>query len=278
LKNRGLADDTLRNYSYRLKVLSKNVNLDSPQQVLNFIANLKGSNQYKESFVKAYTHYTRFYKINWNRPHYKIEPRLPNVPTSEVIKEFIARASRRYATVFKLLAETGCMPKELHNVTLRDIDFDKGVLSVRGFKGHASRCFKLKQETLAMLKTYVNLYGNKEPLFPNSKAMLKAWCRLRDLLADKLNDSKYKNVRLYDLRHYYATMLYHKTRDILFVKQQMGHRKIETTLVYTQLIDNNEPEYLSAVARTVQEASKLIESGYDYVCDVDGFKLFRKLK
>jgi integrase/recombinase XerD len=278
LKNRGLADDTLRNYFYRLKVLCKNVNLDSPEQVLSFIANLKGSNQYKESFVKAYTHYARFYKINWNKPHYKIERRLPNVPTTEVIREFIARASRRYATVFKLLAETGCMPKELHNVTLKDIDFDKGVLSVRGFKGHSSRCFKLKQETLAMLKTYVDLYGNKEPLFPNSKAMLKAWCRLRELLADKLHDVKYRNVRLYDLRHYYATMLYSKTKDILYVMKQLGHKKLETTLFYTQLTNFPNDEYYSATATTIDEAKQLIESGFEFVCDVDGVKLFRKRK
>ena len=33
-----------------------------------------------------------------------------------------------------------------------------------------------------------------------------------------------------------ATTLYAKTRDILLVKQQMGHKKIETTLIYTQLL------------------------------------------
>jgi len=87
-----------------------------------------------------------------------------------------------------------------------------------------------------------------------------------------------KGIRLYDLRHFYATMLYHKTKDILFVKQQLGHRKIENTLIYTQLIGLQNDEYTSADVRTVDEAKQLIEQGFDYVTEVDGVKLFRKRK
>jgi hypothetical protein len=37
-------------------------------------------------------------------------------------------------------------------------------------------------------------------------------------------------------------------------------------------------EYVSAIARNVDEARKLIEEGFEYVCEVDGVKLFRKRK
>jgi hypothetical protein len=37
-------------------------------------------------------------------------------------------------------------------------------------------------------------------------------------------------------------------------------------------------EFYSATAKTVAEAAKLIEQGFDYVCDVDSVKLFRKRK
>jgi hypothetical protein len=74
-------------------------------------------------------------------------------------------------------------------------------------------------------------------------------------------------------------MLYHRTKDILLVKQQLGHKKIETTLIYTQLVQFSEEDgYYSATAKTVDEAAKLIEQGFDYICDVDGVKLFRKRK
>jgi len=37
-------------------------------------------------------------------------------------------------------------------------------------------------------------------------------------------------------------------------------------------------EYHSAVATTIEEARKLIEVGFEYVCDMDDVRLFRKLK
>jgi len=63
--------------------------------------------------------------------------------------------------------------------------------------------------------------------------------------------------------------------------QMLGHRNIKNTLIYTQLIknvDGFDPEYISKVARTVEEARMLVEAGFEYVCDVDGVKIFRKRK
>jgi len=136
----------------------------------------------------------------------------------------------------------------------------------------------LKAETLAMLKTYSAEHESQASLFPNSKALLKAWVRVRSRLAEKLHEPKYRTIRLYDLRHFYATMTYHKTKDILYVKQQLGHKKLETTLIYTQLVNFGNDEFVCRVAKTVDEATALIESGFEYVCDMEDAKLFRKPK
>jgi hypothetical protein len=45
-----------------------------------------------------------------------------------------------------------------------------------------------------------------------------------------------------------------------------------------QLISFPEHEFVCKVARTVEEAKTLVESGFDYVTDVDNMKLFRKRK
>jgi hypothetical protein len=50
------------------------------------------------------------------------------------------------------------------------------------------------------------------------------------------------------------------------------------TLIYTQLVDFKEEEYVCKVAKTVEEACKLIEAGFEYVCNFDDVKLFRKRK
>ena len=85
-------------------------------------------------------------------------------------------------------------------------------------------------------------------------------------------------IRLYDFRHYYATVLYQKTKDILYVKEQLGHKRIETTLIYTHLVRFSDEEYTSAVAKTVDDNRKLAEAGFEYVTEIDAIKLFRKRK
>ena len=59
----------------------------------------------------------------------------------------------------------------------------------------------------------------------------------------------------------------------------MGHKKIETTLVYTQLLHfEREDNYTCKVAKKIEEASQLIESGFEYVTEMDRLKIFRKRK
>ena len=62
------------------------------------------------------------------------------------------------------------------------------------------------------------------------------------------------------------------------MKEQLGHKRIETTLIYTHLIRFSDEEYTSAVAKTVEEATKLIEAGFEFVMVIDGACLFRRRK
>ena len=275
LKGAGLAEGTLRNISFCLAKISRHANLDNPEEVKLFIANLKVANSYKQNLCKAYNYYAKLNGINWYRPHYKHERKIPVIPTRENIMKVIS-ASRKYATIFTVLMETGLMPKELEQVTRRDIDFDRRILSARGLKGHTSRNFKLSKKATAMLKAYFDKYGS----FPESKWMSNLWRKHRNTVAKKLQDPSLKNIRLYDLRHFYGTMLYAKTRDILYVKQQMGHKKIETTLLYVQLIAfDTEEDFTCKTATNAKEARELIEHGFKYVATTpQDFMLFKKRK
>jgi integrase len=124
----------------------------------------------------------------------------------------------------------------------------------------------------------LKLYFSKYQSFPEATWIKKMWIKTRNKVASKLSEPQLKSIRLYDLRHYYATMLYAKTKDILYVMKQLGHKKLETTLIYTQLMNFPNDEYVSAVASTVEECRKLIECGFEYVTEFNGVKLFRKRK
>ena len=58
----------------------------------------------------------------------------------------------------------------------------------------------------------------------------------------------------------------------------MGHKKIQTMLIYAQLVDFGEEEWTHGVARTVEEACRLVDAGFEYVCGFQGAKIFRKRK
>ena len=73
-------------------------------------------------------------------------------------------------------------------------------------------------------------------------------------------------------------MEYHKTKDILHVMQILGHRSINNTLVYTHLVDFKDDDYTAKIAHSEQEVCQLIEAGFDFVCDYEGNKVFRKAR
>ena len=131
-----------------------------------------------------------------------------------------------------------------------------------------------------MLKEYIgkNNFNLNDNIFPKVKTMRSAFTRIRKRTADKLKRPEIRKISMYSFRHYFATMLYHKTKDILLVKQQLGHKRLENTLVYTHLVNFQDDEYHARTAITKEEALKLIEAGFEYVTEMKGFKIFRKRK
>ena len=85
----------------------------------------------------------------------------------------------------------------------------------------------------------------------------------RKRTAFKLQNPKLNRIHFHILRHWKATTEYAKTKDLLYVQKLMGHRNIKTTLRYTQLLvlPQNE-EYICKAAKTVKEATQLIEARF----------------
>ncbi len=73
-------------------------------------------------------------------------------------------------------------------------------------------------------------------------------------------------------------MEYHKTKDLIHVMQILGLKSLRYVLIYMQLIDIPDEGYSCKTAKTIQEATQLIEGGFEYVTEMEGYKLFRKRK
>jgi len=60
--------------------------------------------------------------------------------------------------------------------------------------------------------------------------------------------------------------------------QILSHRNIKNTLIYTQLVGFKDDEHTAKVAHSEKEVCQLVEAGFEYVCDHNGNKVFKKRK
>jgi len=193
-----------------------------------------------------------------------------------VIIDHRAGYSKKVATVLQLLKETGRCIGEAWQIKWIDVDVERETVECKPEKNSNPRMFKVSSKLIAMLN---RLPKDSEYVFrkTNILSFRSNYLRQRKRIASKLKNSRLLNVHFHTLRHWKATMEYHKTKNILHVKALLGHKKIDNTLIYTQLIGfDNEDDFTCKTARTVDEAKGLIEVGFEYVTDFDGVKLFRK--
>lgn len=79
------------------------------------------------------------------------------------------------------------------------------------------------------------------------------------------------------LGHFKATAEYHRTT--LHIMHLLGHKRIQNTLIYTQLVYFNDQDgHVCNAAKTAYETKTLIESGFEYICKMENIRLFRKRK
>jgi len=69
-----------------------------------------------------------------------------------------------------------------------------------------------------------------------------------------------------------------QTKDILHVKERLGHRNINSTLIYSHLVNFESDDFHVRTAKNLKEDKELIEAGFEYVIQRDGIKIYRKRK
>jgi len=190
--------------------------------------------------------------------------------------QLIAGCNKRMATFLQLLKETGIRCGEACQLKWTDIDTENATIRVKPEKGSNPRQLKISSKLISMLnelpKTSTNVFNATQD------AMRKSFQPQRRKIAQKLQNPRLLQISFHTFRHWKATMEYHRTKDILHVMQILGHRSIQNTLVYTHLVNFKDNEYTAKVAHSEQEVCQLIEAGFEYVCDYQGNKIFRKRK
>jgi len=279
LKKRGLSESTMRDRLYRLTTLTeKGSDLMNPDSVETVLATESLTASNKHGFVAAYKSFTKTFNIPWIPIKVRYEPKQPFIPLETELDQLIAACGKRTAAFLQTLKDTAARAGEICKLKWTDINEQNNTISINNpEKGSKSRTVKVTAKTIAMLKRVSKKYGDY--IFnPKRQAIYDSFARKRNQLADKLQNPRLKQIHFHTFRHWKATVEYQKTRNILHVKYLLGHKRLENTEIYTHLIEFENDEYNVATAKNVEEAKQLIESGFEYVTDMEGIKLFRKRK
>jgi integrase/recombinase XerD len=158
----------------------------------------------------------------------------------------------RNACMLRLMLNLGLRASEVLNLEIRDIDWMSGKLMIRQGKNRRDRTLWLNEEDLDLLREWREKKPGGDLLFTTldggriNDRYLRA---MVDRLAKKAGIEK--NVHPHTLRHTFATDLYNQTKDIRMVQKALGHANIQTTTIYTHIIDDDLEEALRSLRNPV---------------------------
>ena len=196
----GCASSTITAYRYDLQKfigLVGDLKIKSPllrQKIRLFLKKLNELNYTKKGIgrkIASLRSYFKFLTLNEfmekdpmstiRTPKIKLEESLPKflrISDMEVIfnklkdrRLFNSRKSDRYYLIIRLLYSTMARVSELCNVRIRDIDFERGYIRLRG-KGNKERIVPVDYKTIEIFKEYLKnriSYDTEEYLLVNTR-------------------------------------------------------------------------------------------------------------
>jgi integrase len=280
LQKNGYSTETIKFYDRVLRMISQKANILDGEAVKEALAKMPISETTKCNYAYALQSFYKHIGVEWNPPKYKPQKTLPFIPTEQELDLLIAHTSRNVSAVLQLLKETGARIGEILRLKWTDIDSEHKTVRITPEKGSLPRILPISDLAISMIKRLKP--RNDGRIFSTHKNLTTAFYKQRKRLAFKLQNPRLLQISFHTFRHWKGTIEYHKTKDILHVERLLGHKNIQNTLIYVNieqaLFQNTNEEFHVATAKTVEEACRLIEVGFEYVTTMDGVQIFRKRK
>jgi integrase len=260
-------------------MLARRVGLLDGEAIKAYVARSQYKGNTKAGIFTSYKSYCKFKGYDFIIPKVTIEDTIPFVPTEHEVDALISASGRKLGSFLLMLKETGARTGELMRSQWIDLDPDTGILNIRPEKNGRARQVKLSNSLQAMVSRLPKKNGY---IFAKSRtgSLRNNLCNVRARLADRLQNPRLLRVSFHSFRHWYATKTYWQTKDLLYTQRSLGHKSLQSTLRYTQLVNwANENNYHAKAVTTTNEAEELIASGWQYVAtSPEGAMLFRKPK
>jgi len=200
------------------------------------------------------------------KDHYE----LPAVLTREQVRNLLVHVRlRRYRIPLKLIYCCGLRLGECLSLTVHDILGDENKLWVRKGKNHRDRMVPLPSLMVEDLRKYWNTHRNPLLLFPHtgrgyqtpekvSERMRQAtspmpYCSLQRLMLVARKELDLPHASVHTLRHCYATHLLEGGASLHTIQALLGHKQINSTMVYLHLTHQSEQDALQLVDDLCQD-------------------------
>jgi len=185
------------------------------------------------------------------RPH-----KLPVVLSPEEVSRFLAAApGLKYKAAFSVAYGAGLRASEVTSLKPTDIDSKRMVIRVEQGKGRKDRYVMLSPQLLELLRDWWRvgqpegwLFPGRDPVQPLTTRQLNRACHAAAQMAELE-----KPVSLHTLRHSFATHLLEQNIDIRVIQVLLGHAKLDTTALYTQVATKTISQVLSPLDQLIRK-------------------------
>lgn len=149
----------------------------------------------------------------------------------------------RDRAILETLYSTGVRRAAICNLTIHDVDFDRGVALIRAAKGNKDRMVAIGDRALAWVLKYLDR-ARPELVVPPDDRVLFLSNRGRALSPDTVSDVVGHYVTAAGIgkpgachlfRHTAATLMHDNGADIRDIQSQLGHAELSTTAIYTRV-------------------------------------------
>jgi integrase/recombinase XerD len=180
----------------------------------------------------------------------KLEKRLPkHVLTASEADRVLNQAKIadplgvRDRAMMETFYSSGIRRLELSNLKLYDLDVERGTMMVRMGKGKKDRMIPIGERALAWIDRYITEVRPtlaRQPddgvLFLSSQGEAFSPNRLTQMVREYVAAAEIgKSGSCHLFRHTMATLMLEGGADIRFIQQMLGHVKLDTTQIYTQV-------------------------------------------
>ena len=181
------------------------------------------------------------------------EPRrLPVVLSpEEVVRLLEAAPGLKYRAALSVAYGAGLRANEVISLKIGDIDSTRMVIRVEQGKGSKDRYVMLSAHLLELLRAWWKiarpqgwLFPGQNPVNPLTTRQLNRACHAAAQAA-----GIDKRVSLHTLRHSFATHLLEQKVDIRVIQVLLGHKKLDTTALYSQVATKTIREVTSPLER-----------------------------